>query len=346
MVSKTRRFHKIRNVRLSTKSQLENQEIRQKQQKQNQKQNEKRQYKQKRRFQKSRKNIFKKLFPLTQIGRARLETYQLQPYSKCKTIQLDGKNEVHYVCPPENISLILAKFPAKILRKLLAIYPIHDLINETIIMTLAADDEELQKFYKELIDSKLAPLGEKAGEVVSRFLNSLWGGVPILGTIIAVKNAAETVSEAGEMVGELKGIADTDLFKIQLHIYKNMIALEAFTSGIMSVLGISAPEIIKAFQNSNVFAGLYIASKEGQFLSAVDSLKDNEKLLELAGNDPEKVDEVIKKIKEMYQKLDSQFPGSVVEKITGPSGPIRTELQPMSLRTNSSSFNEDPTVLR
>jgi hypothetical protein len=336
MVSKTRRFRKKQSKVISKvlHSQFG--------QNQKEKQKEKQKQKQRKWIVKSRKNIFKRLFPLTQIGRARLETSDLRPYSKCNRMTLNGSNEVHYVCPPENISLILAKFPAKVLKKLFAIYPIHDFFNEMIIMALASDDEELQLFYKQLIESKLAPLGEQAGEVVSKFLNSLWGGVPILGTIVAVKNAADTVSEAAEMTNGLKGIVNDDIFKIQNHIYKNMIALEAFTAGIMNVLGISAPEVIKAFQNTNIFAGLYKAAKEGQFLTAVDNLESNMVLRKLANNDTEKVNEVIQKIKELYTKLEQKFPSSIAEKITGSPGKPTSELQQVPISGGLDTFDEDP----
>jgi hypothetical protein len=295
--------------------------------------------KQHRKSRKESKKIkeFKLLYPLTQLGRDRFPTYRLPPNSKCKRIPMnDGEED--FVCPPPNILMILAKFPAKLLRKLFAIYPIDDFFNEMIIMALASDDEELQDFYRKLIESKLAPLGEKAGEVVSKFLNSLWGGVPILGTIIAVKNAADTVSEAGSMVTDVKNVVNTDIFDVQMKIYKNMIALEAFTAGIMDVLKISAPEVIKAFQNTNVFAGLYEAAKEGQFLTAVDNLESNMVLKELANNNTEKVEEVIHKIKELYTKLEQKFPSSIAEKITGSPEKPTSELPQVRI---SGGLDED-----
>jgi hypothetical protein len=337
MVSKTRRFRKKQSKVISK---VLHSQIGQNQN-QNQNQKEKQKQKQRKWIVKSRKNIFKRLFPLTQIGRARLETNHLRPYSKCKSVKLNGQNEVHYVCPPENISLILAKFPAKVLKKLFAIYPIHDFFNEMIIMALASDDEELQLFYKQLIESKLAPLGEQAGEVVSKFLNSLWGGVPILGSIVAVKNAADSVSEAAKMTTGLKGIINDDVLKIQNHIYKNMIALEAFTGGIMAVLGISAPDVIKAFQNTNVFAGLYQAAKEGQFLNAVNNLQFNMVLKKLANNDTKNVNKVIQKIKQLYNKLKQKFPSSIAEKITGSPEKTTSKLQQVPLGVLD-TFDEDP----
>jgi hypothetical protein len=256
----------------------------------------------------------------------------LEPPSRCSLKKLkgkDGSEEFRYVCPPENISLLLAKIPAKIIRKLLSIYPIQDFFNEMIIMSLASKDEDLRKFYAKIFEEKLEPLGEHAGKVVSKFLNSLWGGIPGLGTLIAIGNAADSLGEVGKIANQINSLGESDFAKRQKDIYRHMIILQAFTMGFMKVLDMSPGQTLAKFQDSPVFASLFVKGKDDESMQDVLNELEENPILDKITNDKDTKKKVIQAIQEAYDKLSKKYPTSVIEKLTGSSS-LKTKLQPLN----------------